>query len=51
MAESDTLGDSNRRNFLIKVTAAVGGAGMVAAAVPFVSSMNPSSDVAGQGHD
>jgi ubiquinol-cytochrome c reductase iron-sulfur subunit len=45
MAESDTLGDTNRRNFLIKVTAAVGGAGVVAAAVPFVSSMNPSSDV------
>jgi ubiquinol-cytochrome c reductase iron-sulfur subunit len=45
MAESDTLGDSNRRNFLIKVTAAVGGAGVVAAAVPFVASMNPSSDV------
>jgi len=45
MAESDTLGDSNRRNFLIKVTSVVGGAGVVAAAVPFVSSMNPSSDV------
>jgi ubiquinol-cytochrome c reductase iron-sulfur subunit len=45
MAENDTLGDSNRRNFLIKVTSAVGGAGVVAAAVPFVASMNPSSDV------
>jgi len=45
MAESDALGDTNRRNFLIKVTAAVGGAGVVAAAVPFVSSINPSSDV------
>ena len=45
MSESDTLGDANRRNFLIKVTSVVGGAGVVAAAVPFVASMNPSSDV------
>jgi ubiquinol-cytochrome c reductase iron-sulfur subunit len=45
MAESDTLGDSNRRNFLIKVTSVVGGAGVVAACLPFVASMNPSSDV------
>jgi ubiquinol-cytochrome c reductase iron-sulfur subunit len=45
MAESDTLGDSSRRNFLMKVTSVVGGAGVVAAAVPFVASMNPSSDV------
>ena len=45
MSESETLGDANRRNFLIKVTSVVGGAGVVAAAVPFVSSMNPSSDV------
>lgn len=45
MAESDTLGDAKRRNFLIKVTSVVGGAGVVAAAVPFVASMNPSSDV------
>ena len=45
MAESDTLGDADRRNFLIKATSVVGGAGVVAAAVPFVASMNPSSDV------
>ena len=45
MAESDTLGDSNRRNFLIKVTSVVGGAGAAAVCVPFVASMNPSSDV------
>ncbi len=45
MAESDTLGDSNRRNFLIKVTSVVGGAGAAAACIPFVASMNPSSDV------
>jgi len=45
MAESDTLGDSNRRNFLIKVTSVVGGAGAAAACLPFVASMNPSSDV------
>ena len=45
MDESDTLGDAKRRNFLIKVTSVVGGAGVVAASVPFVSSMNPSSDV------
>ncbi len=45
MAESDTLGDLNRRNFLIKVTSVVGGAGVAAACLPFVASMNPSSDV------
>jgi len=45
MSESDTLGDSKRRNFLIKVTTVVGGAGAAAVCVPFVASMNPSSDV------
>ena len=45
MSAEDTLGDTGRREFLVKITAAVGGAGVVAAAVPFVSSMNPSSDV------
>lgn len=45
MDESDTLGDSNRRNFLIIVTSVVGGAGAAAACLPFVASMNPSSDV------
>lgn len=45
MAESDTLDDLNRRDFLIKVTSVVGGAGAAAACLPFVASMNPSSDV------
>ncbi|MDE2309488.1 MAG: ubiquinol-cytochrome c reductase iron-sulfur subunit, partial [Betaproteobacteria bacterium] len=45
MAESDALGNSNRRNFLIMATSVVGGAGMAAACLPFVASMNPSSDV------
>jgi ubiquinol-cytochrome c reductase iron-sulfur subunit len=45
MAENEILSDSNRRNFLIKVTSVVGGAGVAAACLPFVSSMNPSSDV------
>lgn len=38
-------GDPNRRNFLIKLTSVVGGAGVAATCVPFVASMNPSSDV------
>ena len=45
MADSETLGDADRRNFLVQVTAAVGGAGVAAACLPFVASMNPSSDV------
>jgi ubiquinol-cytochrome c reductase iron-sulfur subunit len=45
MAENDILDDSGRRNFLIKVTAAVGTVGVAATCVPFVASMNPSSDV------
>ncbi len=45
MSESNKLGDSKRRNFLIKVTSVVGGAGAAAACIPFVASMNPSSDV------
>lgn len=45
MAENETLADSGRRNFLIKTTAVVGGAGVAATCVPFVASMNPSSDV------
>jgi ubiquinol-cytochrome c reductase iron-sulfur subunit len=45
MAESDTLDDTGRREFLVKVTSAVGGAGVAAACIPFVASMNPSSDV------
>lgn len=34
-----------RRSFLIKLTSVVGGAGVAATCVPFVASMNPSSDV------
>lgn len=45
MAESDALDDTGRRDFLVKVTSVVGGAGVAAAAIPFVASMNPSSDV------
>ena len=43
--ENTILKDSDRRNFLIKLTSVVGGAGVVATCVPFVASMNPSSDV------
>ena len=42
---SETVDDGNRRDFLIKITSVVGGAGVAAACVPFVSSMNPSMDV------
>lgn len=45
MDESDALDDTGRRNFLIKATSVFGGAGVVATCVPFVASMNPSSDV------
>jgi ubiquinol-cytochrome c reductase iron-sulfur subunit len=45
MAENETLGNPKRRDFLIKATTAVGGAGIAAACIPFVASMNPSSDV------
>ena len=45
MADSDTLGDAGRRDFLVKATAVVSGAGVAAACLPFVSSMNPSADV------
>ncbi len=45
MAESDVLDDTGRRGFLIKATSVVGGVGAAAACLPFVSSMNPSSDV------
>ena len=41
----EDLSDSERRNFLIKLTTLVGGAGVAASCVPFVASMNPSSDV------
>lgn len=42
---NEILDDGNRRNFLIKMTSVVGGAGVAATCVPFVASMNPSSDV------
>lgn len=45
MAGDETLGKTGRRDFLVKVTAALGGAGVAATCVPFVASMNPSSDV------
>jgi len=45
MAESDALDDTERRNFLLKVTSAVGGAGVAASCLPFVASMNPSADL------
>src|SRR5487761_2417715 len=43
--EDEVLNDGNRRNFLIKLTSVVGGAGVAATCVPFVASMNPSTDV------
>lgn len=45
MADNDVLGKPDRRNFLIKATTVFGGAGVAATCVPFVASMNPSSDV------
>lgn len=45
MAEIDDLDDTGRRNFLLKVTSVVGGAGAAAACYPFVASMNPSVDL------
>lgn len=44
MAGNDVVDDSGRRDFLLKVTSVVGGVGAAAACVPFVASMNPSSD-------
>lgn len=45
MGSNETPHDNGRRDFLIKVTSAVGGVGVAAACIPFVASMNPSSDV------
>ena len=42
---NELAGDGDRRNFLLKLTAVVGGAGVAATCVPFVASMNPSTDV------
>ena len=41
----EVLDDGSRRNFLIKLTSVVGAGGVAATCVPFVASMNPSSDV------
>jgi len=42
---NEAVSDGNRRDFLIKLTSVVGGVGVAATCVPFVASMNPSSDV------
>lgn len=44
MSDKDVK-DPSKRDFLGKVTAAVGGAGAAAACWPFIQSMNPSRDV------
>ncbi len=44
MAGNDVVDDSGRRDFLLMATGVVGGVGAAAACVPFVMSMNPSSD-------
>jgi len=43
--ENEIPNDGNRRNFLIKLTSAVGVGGVAATCVPFIDSMNPSTDV------
>jgi ubiquinol-cytochrome c reductase iron-sulfur subunit len=45
MAEENNVSDTGRRDFLIKVTTVVGGAGVAVACLPFIDSMNPGSDV------
>lgn len=45
MAKNEVLTEAGRRDFLTQLTAAVGGIGVAAACVPFIASMNPSSDV------
>ena len=45
MAENNALENTGRRDFLVGVTTAVGGVGVVAACLPFIASMNPSTDV------
>ncbi|MDD2720745.1 MAG: ubiquinol-cytochrome c reductase iron-sulfur subunit [Gallionella sp.] len=44
-ARIQVLSDNDRRKFLIRLTSVVGAGGVAAACVPFVASMNPSSDV------
>jgi hypothetical protein len=45
MAKDEVIEQAGRRDFLTQITIAVGGIGVAAACVPFVASMNPSSDV------
>ncbi|MGC2166334.1 MAG: ubiquinol-cytochrome c reductase iron-sulfur subunit [Gallionella sp.] len=45
MTDFDELDDADRRNFLLKLTTVVGGAGAAAASIPFVASMNPSAEL------
>jgi len=45
MAIDKDLDSPDRRDFLGKVTTAVGAVGVAGACIPFVSSMNPSKDV------
>ena len=45
MAEENTVSDTGRRDFLVKMTTMVGGAGVAVACLPFIDSMNPGSDV------
>jgi ubiquinol-cytochrome c reductase iron-sulfur subunit len=45
MGADETLEKAGRRDFLTQLTVAAGGLGVAAACVPFVASMNPSSDV------
>jgi ubiquinol-cytochrome c reductase iron-sulfur subunit len=45
MAEYEELDDTGRRDFLLKATTVVGGAGVAAASLPFVASMNPSAEL------
>lgn len=43
--DADHLEDQGRRDFLEQTTMAVAGVGLVAASWPFISSMNPTTDV------
>jgi ubiquinol-cytochrome c reductase iron-sulfur subunit len=45
MANDNTVNEAGRRDFLTQMAAVLGGAGVAATCVPFVASMNPSSDV------
>jgi len=49
MTEKHDAGNAKRRNFLIKATTVVGGAGAGMVCLPFIASMNPSSDVLAKG--